>query len=86
MWVYCEDGFHMSVIDQDEMPLAYCDENSVEIGFPSEKEDLIMKYAEDYDRPTRTVYAHVPRTVVNSVIAKHGGEIGMDPDDLTNRF
>ena len=74
MWVYCEDGFHMSVIDADEMPLAYCDEGSVEIGFPSEKEDLIMEYAEDHDRPTRTVYAYVPLTVVNSVIAKHGGK------------
>ena len=39
MWVYCMDGFHMSVIDADEMPLAYCDDTSVEIGFPSEKEE-----------------------------------------------
>lgn len=79
MWVYCMDGFHMSVIDMDEMPLAYCDDTSVEIGFPSEKEDLIMEYAEDHDRPTRTVYSFVPHEVVHEVIMKHGGK----KDDLT---
>ena len=35
MWVYCMDGFHMSVIDADEMPLAYCDDKKVEIRFHS---------------------------------------------------
>ena len=79
MWVYCMDGFHMSVIDMDEMPLAYCDDTSVEIGFPSEKEDLIMEYAESPDRPTRTVYSFVPHKVVHEVIMKHGGK----KDDLT---
>ena len=79
MWVYCMDGFHMSVIDADEMPLAYCDDKSVEIGFPSEKEELLMEYAESPDRPTRTVYSFVPHEVVHEVIMKHGGKI----DDLT---
>ena len=79
MWVYCMDGFHMSVIDADEMPLAYCDDTSVEIGFPSEKEELLMEYAEDHDRPTRTVYSCVPHEVVHEVIMKHGGK----KDDLT---
>ena len=79
MWVYCMDGFHMSVIDADEMPLAYCDDTSVEIGFPSEKEELIMEYAESPDRPTRTVYSFVPHEVVHEVIKKHGGK----KDDLT---
>jgi hypothetical protein len=69
----------MSVIDADEMPLAYCDDTSVEIGFPSEKEDLIMEYAESPDRPTRTVYSFVPHEVVHEVIMKHGGK----KDDLT---
>ena len=79
MKVYCKDGFNMSVIDQDEMPLAYCDEHSVEIGFPSEKEDLIMEYAEDRDRPTRTVYGYVPHEIIHKVLMKHGGSI----NDLT---
>ena len=79
MWVYCMDGFHMSVIDADEMPLAYCDDTSVEISFPSEKEELLMEYAEDHDRPTRTVYSFVPHEVVHEVIMKHGGK----KDDLT---
>ena len=79
MWVYCMDGFHMSVIDADEMPLAYCDDTSVEIGFPSENEELLMEYAEDHDRPTRTVYSFVPHEVVHEVIMKHGGK----KDDLT---
>ena len=69
----------MSVIDADEMPLAYCDDTSVEIGFPSEKEELLMEYAEDQDRPTRTVYANVPHQVVHEVIMKHGGKT----EDLT---
>ena len=79
MWVYCMDGFHMSVIDADEMPLAYCDDTSVEIGFPSEKEELLMEYAESPDSPTRTVYSFVPHEVVHEVIMKHGGK----KDDLT---
>ena len=79
MWVYCMDGFHMSVIDADEMPLAYCDDTSVESEFPSEKEELLMEYAEDHDRPTRTVYSFVPHEVVHEVIMKHGGK----KDDLT---
>jgi hypothetical protein len=65
------DGFHMSVIDSDEMPLAYCDDK--------EKEELLMEYAEDHDRPTRTVYSFVPHEVVHEVIMKHGGKT----DDLT---
>ena len=72
MQIICDDGFHMSVIDADEMPLAYCDENSVEIGFPSEKEELIMEYAEDHDRPTRTVYGWVPKETLLKVCQKHG--------------
>ena len=74
MWIYCMDGFHMAVIDADEMPLAYCDDTSVEIGFPSEKEELLMEYAESPDRPTRTVYSFVPHEVVHEVIMKHGGK------------
>ena len=36
-----------------------------------------MPYAEDKDRPTKTVYSFVPKKVVEAVIAKHDllGEI-----------
>lgn len=78
--LHCNDGFSMSVQAHDG---AYCsprvdpDKTSyyytVEIGFPSDKEDLIMQYVEDYDRPTDTVYGYVPIEVVAAVIEKHGG-------------
>jgi len=47
----------------------------VEIGFPNQKEDLILEYAENSDTPTETVYAYVPAPLVTLVIAKHGGMI-----------
>jgi len=45
----------------------------VEVGFPSEREELIMQYAEEPDVPTQTVYGYVPVQVVTNVLAKHGG-------------
>lgn len=78
--VVCADGFSMSVQAHDG---AYCDPQvndaeryaRVEIGFPSAPEPLIMKYAEEADKPTRTVYGWVPVHVVSMVIAKHGGMV-----------
>lgn len=79
----CKDGFNMSVQANSG---AYCEPrislwpdnwgngySSVEIGFPSEREDLIMKYAEDFDDPTGTVYGYVPVEIVDKIIEKHGG-------------
>ena len=76
--VTCADGFAMSVQANEN---AYCAPRStgaetytqVEIGFPSTKEELIMDWAEERERPTETVYAYVPVSVVTNVIAKHGG-------------
>lgn len=45
----------------------------VEVGFPSESDDLLLPYAENKTEPTRTVYGWVPKSVVLNVIAKHGG-------------
>ncbi len=84
MQIYCMDGFNMSVIDKDEMPFAYCDEDSVEVGFPSEQEDWLLPFMErddSGDGPTQSVYSYVPHEVVHKVIMKHGGK----KDDLTNR-
>ena len=76
--VECADGFTMSVQVSESH---YCRprENdagyyfSVEIGFPSAREDLIMEYAEQEDKPTDTVYGYVPVEIVDQVIEKHGG-------------
>ena len=78
--VVCADGFNMSV---QAHAGAYCLPRmtgapvyrEVEVGFPSKREDLLMEWAEDSDRPTDTVYAYVPVGVVTTVIAKHGGMV-----------
>ena len=46
---------------------------TVEVGFPSRREEVLLPWAESPDEPTETVYAYVPVEVVNTVIAKHGG-------------
>jgi len=75
--IECADGFTMSVQAREQ---AYCEPRTnkgpwtaVEVGFPSEKEQLLMEWAEQPDRPTDTVYGWVPVEVINEVIAKRGG-------------
>ena len=76
--IVCADGFFMSVQANEG---AYCDPRinnaekytSVEIGYPSHREEIIMPWVEDPASPTDTVYAFVPIGRVNDVIAKHGG-------------
>ena len=78
--LHCNDGFSMSVQAHDG---AYCSPRTdpadtdyyfeVEVGFPSDREELLMEYVEDYDNPTKTVYGYVPVEVVQEVIEKHGG-------------
>ena len=75
--ILCADGFNMSVQASET---SYCEPRddwgpykAVEIGFPSEREDLLMKYIEDAKDPTGTVYGWVPNAVVTLVVAKHGG-------------
>lgn len=66
----CADGFKMSIQASDEH---YCQKTndgsyaSVEIGFPSSSESLLDDYGDD------GVYGYVPLTVVDAIIAKHGG-------------
>ena len=79
--VVCADGFSMSV---QASGATYCspretgdiEYSAVEIGYPSEKVDEFMEWAEDEERPTDTVYGYVPIEVVDAVIAKHGGVKG----------
>ena len=74
----CADGFNMSV---QASRFTYCSPReddafpytAVEVGFPSEREETLMPYAEDSDKPTDTVYGFVPVVVVEAIIEKHGG-------------
>ena len=81
--IICADGFSMSV--QVGYSL-YCTPkkvakrySAVEIGYPSEPEELIKEYAEfapfdeDTTDYTDTVYPYVPVSVVDKVLKKHGG-------------
>ena len=79
--IICSDGFEMSVqvgFSLYSTPKKVAKRYStVEIGFPSEHEQLIEEYAEgsfdevpDY---TDTVYPYVPVKIVDKVLKKHGG-------------
>ena len=75
--IICADGFTMSV---QASANAYSTprENkgpytAAEVGFPTEKESLLMQDVEDETKPTETVYYYVPSSVISLVCAKHGG-------------
>ena len=76
--IECADGFTMSVQASEGhycSPRLYVEDGDYsawEIGFPSEQEDLIMKWAEKPGEPTETVYGWVPTGVIDAVIEKHG--------------
>lgn len=80
--VVCKDGYSVSV--QGGNRLNYCQPreiiniyHSVELGFPSEPDELINKYAEGYGTVnfTQTVYPFVDIEIVEKLIQKHGGMI-----------
>ena len=80
--IVCSDGFEMSVQVGSSLystPKKVAKRYSaVEIGFPSEPEELIKEYAESlYDEDatdyTDTVYSYVPVKIVDKVLKKHGG-------------
>lgn len=54
---------------------------SVELGFPSEADELIYEYAEQNDY-TNTVYPYVPVDIVEKLIEKHGGFKGIDEGNV----
>ena len=75
--VVCKDGFSVS-IQADEGK--YCEPRvdnatytSVELGYPSEGDWIIAKYAEQPNHPTETVYGYVPVETVYLLLTKHGG-------------
>lgn len=77
--VRCADGFVMSVqasADHYCEPREYIHSGAYsewEVGLPSVVEPLILEYAYDPARPTKTFYPYVPTDIVDAVIAKHGG-------------
>lgn len=76
--IVCEDGFTISVqagygvYCTPRKKLEDGNYSTVELGFPSEEDELIMEYAESEDY-TFTVYPYVPIEVVEQLIEKHGG-------------
>lgn len=54
---------------------------SVELGYPSEADELIYEYAEGNDY-TNTVYGYVPVKIVEQLIEKHGGFKGVDESNV----
>lgn len=76
--VICADGFQISI---QASRCHYCDPRNnnadkydkVELGYPSEEENLIMRYAEEDEEPTHTVYGYVPVEIVDEMLKKHGG-------------
>jgi len=83
--IVCVDGFEMSVQVGSHLystPKKVAKRYSaVEIGYPSDHEPLIEKYAESFYKEdemdvtdyTDTVYPYVPVKIVNQVLKKHGG-------------
>ena len=79
--ITCNDGYSISV--QGGTSSHYCkprelchDYYSVELGYPSESDELINNFAEGAEGCrdfTNTVYPYVPIVIVEQLIAKHGG-------------
>lgn len=80
--VLCADGFTVSVQAGCGIYSApNCDADAythVELGYPSQKEEALLGYAENRRLPTDTVYAHVPVGLVDKVLEAHGGITGAD--------
>lgn len=75
--IACVDGFSLSV---QASSFNYCEPrdnygpwDEVEVGFPSEREEKLMSFAESPEKPTDTVYVNVPIELVAEVIDDHGG-------------
>ena len=81
--ITCADGFSMSV---QASKYNYCEPRidnareytTVEVGFPSAYESLLVPWVEDPEAYTNTVYGFVPVQVIVDVCAKHGGIVSGD--------
>ena len=77
----CKSGLEMSV-QASEIHYSSPRENrrdgsfsSFEVGFPTEKVEALMEYAESPEMPTNTVYGGVPFAVIDAIIEDNGGLI-----------
>ena len=75
--IHCNDGFNFSVQGGEgnySTPRKNDKEfMAMEIGFPSEVEELILDFAEDRENPTDTVYGWVDNDIIQQIIDNHGG-------------
>ena len=75
--VMCNDGFTMSVQAGQSLysiPNDVADSyESVEVGFPSEDEPLLLNHDGYEDQTDYGVFPYVPCSVVDEIIEKHGG-------------
>lgn len=55
-----------------------------EIGFPSVQVDELMRYAENPNEPTNTVYGWVPSVVIVDIIKRYGGTISLGTVEFTD--
>lgn len=74
---YCTPRKNIQLTDSDEYL-------TVELGYPSKDDDLIKEYAEYAENPETydTVYGYVPVNIVEKLIKKHGGIIGINVRNL----
>lgn len=75
--IRCADGLELSV---QASTTHYCAPRNgvgpwvtVEIGFPTQRVEEFMEYAENPNEPTETVYGWVPVEVVEAVVNSRGG-------------
>lgn len=79
--IICEDGYQVSL---QASTFHYCEPRKtfkgpyeyVELGFPNQHDALLDEYAEESDT-LDTVFGYVPVEVVDQLIEKHGGIIGV---------
>ena len=80
---YCKPGdmvdqgvadYFLDILPPRTKTMKNCDTYATcEVGYPSQKEELLMPYIEDPTEPTKAVYPYVPVEVIEQVIEKHGG-------------
>lgn len=69
-------GNHAYCYPRENTQTDYSFYTEFEIGFPSEKIEGLMSYAENESDPTGTVYGYVPKGLIEKVIQENGGIIG----------
>lgn len=84
-YAVCADGFGVSIQASDchycEPRISQRPENefvpyeTVELGYPSAADEDLLPYQECPNRedPTESVYGYIPVSIVDKVLAKHGG-------------